>query len=615
MRVLQLDIENFRGVVKGTVTFPEHGLLVGPNNVGKSTVFEALDLALGPDRLRGATTIDEHDFHVGRYLAPKAQPPEEMADDFGIHDEVSEPETAHFDAPKILITVTLSHLTDEELTRFRAHVEVWNATETRVCTHDEAADLTPSLSDYVLRIRFCGWYEIEDDEFQAETVFMSPQFDDGTFESIGRRQKQSIGFLYLRALRTSRRAATLQRGSLLDILLNVAEAEPRIWQDVLDGLTNLGEATSQEVGLRGILDELEQAMGAYVPGRKPGTPPSRLNVTELTREQLRTVMTYFMTDRETGHLLPFDRLGSGVTNLLVLALLTLIAKRKKNVIFAMEEPEIALGPTVQRRIVAKLKEVSTQALVTSHSPYVAEQLLPDNILVLRKENGELRSRVATATPELKEKFLRQHFRQRFAEGLVGNAVVVVEGETELYALPVASNVLAAVANTAYRSLDVLGIIPVLAEGDGNLAKVASFFSNAGIDAYVFCDTLNDPSMRTTIEAVADDTHEHPHKNFERLLSEELPLALIQQTFKAVAARSDYCRDVAVPKDADPERAWRDAFWKVLDKRKNEGYAAIVLASCSASDLPESLRKYFGRLHALVTGESIPATDPLHALLT
>ena len=42
MKICQIEIENFRGVAHGTVTFPDHAVLFGPNNVGKSTVVEAL---------------------------------------------------------------------------------------------------------------------------------------------------------------------------------------------------------------------------------------------------------------------------------------------------------------------------------------------------------------------------------------------------------------------------------------------------------------------------------------------------------------------------------------------------------------------------------------------
>jgi putative ATP-dependent endonuclease of OLD family len=57
-------IKNFRGIAEGVVDFAAHTLLVGGNNVGKSTVCEALELVLGPERLYRRPVIDEHDFHL-----------------------------------------------------------------------------------------------------------------------------------------------------------------------------------------------------------------------------------------------------------------------------------------------------------------------------------------------------------------------------------------------------------------------------------------------------------------------------------------------------------------------------------------------------------------------
>jgi predicted ATP-dependent endonuclease of OLD family len=46
MKVARLSISNFRGIKNAEFHFNGHALLVGPNNVGKSTVCEALDLVL-----------------------------------------------------------------------------------------------------------------------------------------------------------------------------------------------------------------------------------------------------------------------------------------------------------------------------------------------------------------------------------------------------------------------------------------------------------------------------------------------------------------------------------------------------------------------------------------
>ena len=64
MRVARIEIENFRGIKQAKLLFPKHGVLIGDNNTGKTTILEALDLVLGPDRLNRQPAIDEHDFFI-----------------------------------------------------------------------------------------------------------------------------------------------------------------------------------------------------------------------------------------------------------------------------------------------------------------------------------------------------------------------------------------------------------------------------------------------------------------------------------------------------------------------------------------------------------------------
>jgi hypothetical protein len=71
MRVARLTIKNYRGIKQAVILLPKHGVLIGDNNTGKTTVLEALDLVLGPDRLSRQPPIDEHDFFCGKYTAQR----------------------------------------------------------------------------------------------------------------------------------------------------------------------------------------------------------------------------------------------------------------------------------------------------------------------------------------------------------------------------------------------------------------------------------------------------------------------------------------------------------------------------------------------------------------
>src|SRR6266702_5246500 len=67
VKVRRVSMSNFRGVRSGSVLLDSRSLLVGGNAVGKSTICEALDLALGLERLYRRPVIDEYDFHEARY--------------------------------------------------------------------------------------------------------------------------------------------------------------------------------------------------------------------------------------------------------------------------------------------------------------------------------------------------------------------------------------------------------------------------------------------------------------------------------------------------------------------------------------------------------------------
>ena len=74
MRLVKIKINNFRGVKHCDLNFPTQAVLVGDNNTGKSTILEAIDLVLGPERLSRRPIIDEHDFYAGQYLDAEKNP-------------------------------------------------------------------------------------------------------------------------------------------------------------------------------------------------------------------------------------------------------------------------------------------------------------------------------------------------------------------------------------------------------------------------------------------------------------------------------------------------------------------------------------------------------------
>lgn len=47
LKIHAVSIENFRGISSAKLVLPDHAVIIGDNNTGKSSVLEAIDLALG----------------------------------------------------------------------------------------------------------------------------------------------------------------------------------------------------------------------------------------------------------------------------------------------------------------------------------------------------------------------------------------------------------------------------------------------------------------------------------------------------------------------------------------------------------------------------------------
>jgi putative ATP-dependent endonuclease of OLD family len=223
------------------------------------------------------------------------------------------------------------------------------------------------------------------------------------------------------------------------------------------------------------LTSIEERLGSYIPSGATGRA-TKLYVSQLTREHLRKTMSFFLAMRSDQVAVPFQQAGTGTLNTLVLALLSFIAELKPDsVIFAMEEPEIAVPPHTQRRIADYLLQKTTQAFVTSHSPYVIERFSPQNTFLLsRAQQGDVEvTRIGDATG-LKENEYKRYARRGLSECMLGKGVIVVEGLTEFHALPVLARMMEA-AQPTFVPLDIAGVALFDAESDGNIQNSPSSF--------------------------------------------------------------------------------------------------------------------------------------------
>lgn len=516
----------------------------------------------------------------------------------------------------IRIEALLVDLPPEAERRFSGNLRRW---DDRTGTFVDEAGEGPQAGDrtgtcWALPIVFLARYNASEDDFEGDTFFAHPEREvDPDDEEASRRlgpgltrftrdHKRLCGFVFLRALRTGTRALSLQRGSLLDTVLRLGGGGlNEMWLQTLRRLQKLDPAIGEIEQLKVVRTEIRNRMSRFV-GLAKDEKATAFFASDLTREHLRDVVRFFVASEESAFLLPFQRLGTGTVNVLVFALLTFIAelKQKRSVIFAMEEPEIALPPHTQRRVAEFVLREMGQAIVTSHSPYIIEEFEPEGIVMLnRTGDGTLRG-VPVDTQRVKPKTFKVQRRQ-FAEAILGRGVLVVEGGTEAAVFPAISRALeAALGREKYDHLDLAGVTVFDAGGDGMLPAYGPIFKALGKPAFAFHDMRSSPFSPEEQARLGDyeAVWPSPCGRIEELLVQEVPVGALRKFLDGAKDRRDYPQTkkyAASLSDAEV-RALAE---EVLLARKGEAhaYGEILIGHCNGlEELPKTLKEVLEGIH-------------------
>jgi predicted ATP-dependent endonuclease of OLD family len=122
--------------------------------------------------------------------------------------------------------------------------------------------------------------------------------------------------------------------------------------------------------------------------------------------------------------------GTGIQSMFILSLLETyaeIAKRDDSILL-IEEPEVYLHPTLQRKMFEALREIAgiNQVIYTTHSPIMISDLwVDDSIKLVTLENGE------TSINEIDVEKIINELGIRYEDTLNAKAIVFVEGKDDL----------------------------------------------------------------------------------------------------------------------------------------------------------------------------------------
>ena len=290
--------------------------------------------------------------------------------------------------------------------------------------------------------------------------------------------------------------------------------------------------------------------------------------------------------------------------MLVLAMLSQIAEDKQNVIFAMEEPETAIPPYAQKRIVHQLRKLSAQAIFTSHSPYVLEEFgLDETVVLSRAGNGKLvQASVSLPTASSTSDTGRSSVRD-FVKVIVTShsdcggcyrSVVVPRRRPRLEEL----------APAKYSSLEALGICTIDAGTEAQIADLGDLYRSLGKTVYGLCDQQS-VADEAAIKAKVDELFMHSEKGCENLVLKNTTKAALERFADLVTWPQHLVEKYPNPKD-DVEAALNDYFrWS-----KGNWSIADFLSQCSEDEIPQWLRDCCVKLRELAQSiaEEVPPEE-------
>ncbi|WP_239450550.1 ATP-dependent nuclease [Loktanella sp. S4079] len=269
-----------------------------------------------------------------------------------------------------------------------------------------------------------------------EATLGDPFHEDTVVTPISSKTLQEIGFFMVPASRTwdkwisftselfRRLVATL--GGLPASAIR--DARERLWEP------EAGQKLEEQDGLTTIVEQANDELGNLM----PSSPKLQLRVTGTdSNSVLESVVPHFA--HGDGPTLPSARQGTGLTSLQSLLLLMQFGKARadanKSFVLAVEEPELHIQPSQQKRLVNRLNALCDQTIVTTHSPIVAAMFPVEATYFVDNDDGQMSvsplSKTAPAGPTNHKQHLFFAWRQKLIAALMHQRVLIPEGISDV----------------------------------------------------------------------------------------------------------------------------------------------------------------------------------------
>jgi len=368
VRLVSIAVSNYARLSDLDIRVRRHLVLIGANDVGKTSLLRILNL------LMGSTA--------------------QLYQSLGTTD-IRDPERP------LVATVRFGGLVDAERKLFHREIDI------------DPVDQSESLD-----VRL----EVQIDPEDGESVLISRWCPGrGEVRAPSREQIAAFGWRFLPAHRQSSASHLEGASGAIQTLLRAVEPELGLEKAALGHLL---ESFNTKLGSSGALTNLREGMADHL----SNSMPRSINAHDLairtsadpSASVLENVSMYMSRD---GAFVPLSEQSDGLRQLISMTLFDL-AEGAANVI-AIDEPELHLHPSSQRTVAELLTKDTNQKVLVTHSPYIVQKFDPTQVVTVSPD-GDCHQ-IDPTRFSVEERAQAHWWAPRMLEALTARFAILVEG--------------------------------------------------------------------------------------------------------------------------------------------------------------------------------------------
>ncbi len=560
----RIDIAEFRCIRQLSIRLDQTTVLIGENNTGKSTILDAVQLALGSSATNERARFTEYDHHL----------------------PTSDSQAS--DGDPIEITLHFSEQSNEE----------WSDSIVQKLGDVIQYDNITGRHSVTLRVR--SRYDATTNESVPEWAFLNSDKEPlGGSVVRYRRILQSLVHIFpLKSRRDSDRVFQ-PNSPFWSPFVRTLSMDPDLMRSLEDELTNLNQKIIDAHGSFSVVERHLRDIAKLVP--LPGSDP--VNIEALPSRVLDVLSrTRVSLSSITGARIPVGRHGEGTQSLAIICLFVASLHNElgrqdsklASPILTLEEPEAHLHPSATHSVTNLLEDQRGQNIIATHSGDLVSNVKLSALRRLRRKDGEVTvHQVDWNTFRPKDRnAIDHHIRLARGNILFARCWLLVEGKTE-------SLVFERCAAICGVDLVHEGVYCVEYPHIGNPRTLIKFAKQIGIEWFIVAD--GDNAGNGYVQDAEDELCDE---------DKETRICQLEHTLDVVLCMEGYGHhyERAVHINTSKQTLTKDAsYWKgVVGKKSQLKTATAALAvdemcEVGKNSIPEVIRRIIAKSVQLARG--------------